>query len=291
MTKTMHVGLSLATAEDFRHAALPLFEEEIVDALEWNVDLGWTSQGIPTWAEMLLDAYSAEGRLYAHGVELSLLTAVLQPRQERWLACLAEEVKRRRYVHLSEHFGFMTAGAYVNGTPLPHPMSEAAIAVGRERIARLAEIAGVPIGLENLALAFSRRDVDEQPDFIEALLAPSGGFLLLDLHNLYCQAVNFEVAPEQLLERYPLSRVREIHVAGGAWSHPRSDGGRPFRRDTHESDVPEEVFPLLERAIAACPRLEVVILERSDGSIRTAAEVARFRESFRRIRALVKGQT
>ncbi len=207
MARPVRVGLMLAAAEDFREAALPLFDEGIVEALEHSVDLGWGARGLPDWAELLLDAYGEAGRLYGHGVELSLFSARFEERQVRWLARLEREVATRRFVHFTEHFGVLTAGRFTNGTPLPHPYVPEVIAIARDRMERLRGIAKVPLGLENLALAFGRRDVEDQPAFLEELLAP-GDFLLLDVHNLYCQAFNFGLDPIALMERYPLARVR-----------------------------------------------------------------------------------
>lgn len=284
----VHVGLSIAQSEDFRAATLPLFERGIVDAIEWNLDTGWSRQGPPDWVRALLTAYADAGRLYGHGVEFSLLSAELSPRQRWWLERFAEETSARRYVHISEHFGFLTAGEFTNNTVMPHPRSDTALRVGRERLALLSGIAGMPIGLENLAFAFSRRDVEEQPDFLDALLEPGGGFLLLDLHNLYCQAVNFEIAPDVLLGRYPLARVREIHVAGGELSFPRTDPQkRPFRRDSHVGDVPNDVYALLREALARCENAEVVIVERSDHTLASDEDLARFGVDFERLRTVV----
>ncbi len=286
--RSVHVGLSITQSEDFRAATLPLFERGLVDALEWNIDTGWSRLGPPDWVLALLAAYSEAGRLYGHGVEFSLLSAELSQRQRWWLARLAEEVRARRFVHLSEHFGFLTAGEFVNNTVMPHPRSETALRLGRGRLAMLSDVAGMSVGLENLALAFSRRDVEEQPDFLDALLEPGGGFLLLDLHNLYCQAVNFNLEPLELLGRYPLARVRELHVAGGELSYPRSDPQqRPFRRDSHVGDVPDDVYALLREALARCENAEVVIVERSDHTLASDADLARFGVDFERLRAVV----
>lgn len=286
--RSVHVGLSITQSEDFRAATLPLFERGLVDALEWNVDTGWSRLGPPDWVLALLAAYGEAGRLYGHGVEFSLLSAELSQRQRWWLARFEEEVRTRRFVHISEHFGFLTAGEFVNNTVMPHPRSETALRLGRERLAMLSDVAGMSVGLENLAFAFSRRDVEEQPDFLDALLEPGGGFLLLDLHNLYCQAVNFDIAPEALLARYPLTRVREIHVAGGELSYPRSDPQRrAFRRDSHVGDVPDDVYALLREALARCENAEVVIVERSDHTLASDADLARFGIDFERLRAVV----
>jgi hypothetical protein len=47
--------------------------------------------------------------------------------------------------------------------------------------------------LENLALSFSVDDVKHQGEFLEKLVEPVNGFLILDLHNLYCQSHNFDI--------------------------------------------------------------------------------------------------
>jgi D-arabinose 1-dehydrogenase-like Zn-dependent alcohol dehydrogenase/uncharacterized protein (UPF0276 family) len=282
------VGLLLSATEDFRDASHPLFAEGIVDRLMWNLDLGWSSKGIPAWAAALLDVYGEAERLHGHGVELSLFSSPLTARQTRWLDRFAEEMRARRYQRVTEHIGFITAGPFENGTVFPHPRCHAALAVGRDRLARLSELAGMPVGLENLALALSRRDVDEQPDFLEALLAPTNGHLLLDLHNLLCQAENFEVDPIALLRSYPLHRVREIHLAGGEIDHPASDPRkRPFRRDSHMDHLPEGVFTLLDEALTRCPSLEAIFFEHADGVLARDEDQARFHDEFRRVRARV----
>ncbi len=287
-TAEIRVGLSLMPSEDFRVATESLFQLDLIDVLEWNVDMGFGHPPNPPWVEALLDRYSERDRLYAHGVELSPLSAVLLPHQEKWLAELARTFERRRYLHLTDHFGFMTAGSFVRGTPLPLPQSRAALAVAEERIRRLRSIADCPVGLENLALAFGLSDVRAQPAFLREALEKTDGFLLLDLHNLHCQAQNFGEDAHELLLRYPLDRVKEIHVAGGSLSHPRSDPeGRPFRRDSHDSEVPSEVFALLSLALKLCPELEAVILERTDRSMFGDEERRRFGEEFIALRELV----
>jgi uncharacterized protein (UPF0276 family) len=260
--------------DDFREALVPLLEAGVVDALEWSFDTAWEA---PDWAAALLDHFAAADRLYGHGVHFSALSARWEARQDEWLARFEGEMARRRYVHVSEHFGFMTARGFRRGAPMPVPHTDRAVAIGRERIARIAELAKVRVGLENLALAMGPRDVEDHGAFLDALTAPDG-FVLLDLHNLYCQSANFGVAMDDLLARYPLARVREIHVSGGSWSH----GG--FRRDTHDDDVPREVLAFLPRALARCPNVEVVVLERLGGTIH---DPDRLRAEFGAVREIV----
>lgn len=278
------VGLSMLPEDDLRAAQLPLFAEGLVGAVEWTIDCE-LERPVPAWLAPLLDHYGSAGALYAHGVHFSPLSAVFEARQQRWLELAKQALVRRRYRHVSEHFGFMTVPGIVRGAPMPVPYTKGAVAVGQDRLRRLSEVAGgAPVGLENLALAMSREDALVHGEFLDALLEPTQGFLLLDLHNLYCQAHNFDVPLDRMLDTMPLERVREIHVSGGSWFQvASSDGSRPFRRDTHDDAVPDAVFELLALALARCPEVEVVFLERLGGTLRGEVAVERYREDYRRL--------
>jgi len=232
-----------------------------------------------------VEFYGDQGRLLGHGVTFSALSAQWTPRQGWWMEQFRRECGRRPYVHVSEHFGFLSAGSFHEGAPLPVPRAGATLQLGQERLQQLSAAARVPIGLENLAFAFGPRDVHDQGAFLDDLLAPVNGFLLLDLHNIYCQMCNFDVPAQELLDRYPLHRVRELHMSGGSWSHP-AQGGRPVRRDTHDEAVPDELYELLSVALERCPAVRAVILERLGDTV-TAASGEELRHDFRRIRQTV----
>lgn len=284
----VHVGLSLMIEEPFRQAALPLFEQGVVDALEHSFEVGWGRQPRPDWAEALLEHYAAAGRLWGHGVTMSPFSAQA-PHQDTWLARVREECQRWPHRGVSEHYGFMVAGTLDGGAPLPLPPGPATIAVGIRALQRLAETTGTPVGLENLALALGPADVQAQGPLLHTVLDAVDGYLVLDLHNLYCQLDNYGGDAQTLLESFPLSRVRCIHLSGGSWSHPEVDGGpRRFRRDTHDGDVPEPVFELLAQALPSCPALEFVVLERLGFTIDGPAAAERYRDDFMRCRALVQ---
>lgn len=284
------VGVSLLYEDDLRLALLPLFEAGVVDALEVSIDLGFEDP-VPAWADALFDFFASRDALYAHGVHYSPLSASFEDRQATWLTRLGHAMAARPHRHLSEHYGFMTVPGLARGAPLPLPPISAAVEVGRDRLRRLADAARVPVGLENLALAFSADDARRQGELIDRMLAPVDGFLLLDVHNLHCQIVNFGLDPSEHLARFPLERVREIHVSGGRMHATHAEPDRPFRRDTHDDDVPEPVFALLEEALARCPRVEVVILERLGRTLPTPEAGARLRADFGRVRSAVNAST
>jgi uncharacterized protein len=282
------VGLSILPEDDLRLAQLPLFADGLVEAIEWTLDAEFDGTQ-PRWIDGLLDYYASAGVLYGHGVQFSPLSAIFEPRQAEWLRQSARALGKRPYRHVSEHFGFATVPGLARGTPLPVPFLPSAVSIGRDRLRLLQDVAGdAPVGLENLALAMSRDDVLRHGEFVDQLLEPTKGFLLLDLHNLYCQAQNFDVAPDNLALSMPLDRVREVHVSGGSWSTVETPNGQqPFRRDTHDSAIPDDLFALLAFILPHCRQLEVVFVERLGGTLRTPLDVVQYRDDYRRVRSIV----
>jgi len=283
----IETGLSLMLEDEFRIAVQPLLDAGEVEVLEWSFDMAW-GRTLPEWWERLLKEFSTDDRLLGHGVSFSPLSGRWSDRQEAWLSMLQHDLQRTPMRHLSEHFGFMDAGDFHQSAPLPVPMNSETLAVGRDRLQRLANASALPVGLENLAFSFSAADVREQGQFLEQLLAPVDGFLVLDLHNVHCQACNFDIAPDELIPLFPLERVRELHISGGSWSQASSSSRkRKLRRDTHDGPVPDEVFALLEQAVSVCPNVEAVILEHIGTALGTAAEADRLRGDFRTLRQIV----
>jgi uncharacterized protein (UPF0276 family) len=155
----------------------------------------------------------------------------------------------------------------------------------------LAEATGTDVGLENLAMALSPQDVHAQGLLLHAVLdAMEGhGYLVLDLHNLWCQLINFQIDADTLLASYPLARVRCIHLSGGRFTEPSPGGlSRRFRRDTHDGPVPEEVHALLAAVLPRCPDLEFVSLERLGHTLDGPDAASQLRRDFHRIRATVE---
>ncbi len=272
----------------FFQATRPLFEAGDVDVLEWSFDVGWGLESLPSWVEQLLEFYSQRDRLLGHGVSYSLLSAQWSDRQAQWLKLLKSECQRYRYRQISKHFGWMAAGNFERSAPLPMPLTRDTLRIGCMNLRRLTEVTSSPIGLENLAFAFGLPDVLNQGNFLEQLLQSVNGFLVLDLHNVFCQIHNFDRAADEIINSYPLHRVREIHISGGSWSQStRGDRGL-MRRDTHDGDVPEEVFQLLALVLKKCPTTESIILERLGKTLDDEAKMARFRQDFYRIKEIVK---
>jgi uncharacterized protein (UPF0276 family) len=91
-------------------------------------------------------------------------------------------------------------------------------------------------------------EVKKHGEFLNKLVDSVNGFIILDLHNVYCQSYNFNISFDEIIHLYPLHRVREIHISGGSWEDSNILPGKKIRRDTHDNPVPEKVFHLLNCA-------------------------------------------
>ena len=283
------VGISLMPEADFIEAALPLFQNGEIDVVEWSFDTIRSGKTEPEWLSLLLKEYSNNGRLIGHGVRYSLLKGQWDSNQEKWLKQLAAEVKKYNYRYVTEHFGFMTSSDFHKGTPLPVPFNKTTLAIGQDRLKRLQNVSHLPVGIENLAFAFSNEQIKEQGEFLEKLIAPVNGFLILDLHNIWCQSHNFKVDVIKLIRSYPLDKVKEIHISGGSWANVTTSKNK-VRRDTHDEAVPKEVFVLLKKILPLCKNIECVIFERLGNTIKTEKDKLQFVKDFKQIKKIVYSQ-
>ncbi len=277
---TIHPALACNLDTRLLQACLPLLAAEKVQALEWSFDALFDHDGLPDWFDELLRTFADAGRLLGHGVFFSLFSGRWLPEQQAWLGQLKALAAIYRFDHITEHFGFMTGGDFHKGAPLSIPLTASTLAIGRDRLHRIQDAANCPVGLENLAFAYSLDEVKRQGDFLDQLLQPSNGFIILDLHNLYCQCQNFNLPVADLLDLYPLDRVREMHISGGSWVPSTSEPGRQIRRDTHDDAVPAAVFLALEQAIDRCPSVRYVVLEQLGSGLLSEMEQQRFYNDF-----------
>lgn len=268
-------------------ATLPLFIQEEVEAIEWSFDTLYKVRNIPDWFVELLTAFGNEGRLIGHGVFFSLFSGKWSAEQEQWLHHLKKVSGNFTFDHITEHFGFMTGEDFHKGAPIGIPYNASTLTLGIDRLKRIQDTCQCPVGLENLAFSYSLEEVKRHGEFLEALIEPINGFIILDLHNLYCQLHNFSLDAAELLPLYPLHRVREIHISGGSWEQTRLEPQRTIRRDTHDDAVPEAVFELLQLTIPRCPNLKFVVLEQLGTALDTNQNQLQFQSDFMRMKSIV----
>ncbi len=286
MKKKIELGISLMPEGAFLQAVLPLFASGDVDVVEWSFDTFPKYERVPDWIKGMLQEFGDAGKLLGHGVYYSVFNALWSEQQQAWLDRAKLATQQHSYTHISEHFGFMSSDNYHASFPLPISLSKVALEVGKDRLKRLADAVQLPVGIENLAFSFSKKDVFEQGVFIDKLLEVVDGFILLDLHNIYCQAHNFGVEILELVELYPLEKVKEIHLSGGSWQESiyRKE---QVRRDTHDGKVPKILMDVLPKVLAKCPHVEFVILERLGHTFSSPESVKQYQNDFYQIKSII----
>jgi len=226
-----------------------------------------------------LRTLAAQVPVMLHGVGLGLASTI--DVDTRRLEAIARVVDTVRPEAWSEHLAFVRAGGHEIGHLAAPPRTGATRDGTARNVERARRIVGAAPLLENVATLIDPpgSDVDE-PSFIRDTVTAARTGLVLDLHNLHANAVNFGFDAADTLPRLPLDRVGAVHLAGGRWI------GRLL--DDHRHDVPDAVFVLLEALAERAPRPLTVIIER-DGNFppfaSLLAEVARAREAIARGRA------
>lgn len=226
----------------------PHYEE----ILETELNIGWLEVhpenyfggGLP---RHFLTEARKKYQLSLHAVGLSLGSD--QPVAERHLQQFKELIDFYDPFHVSDHASWsMSGNAHLNDLlPLPYRADVL------DRLARNVEQTqsyfGRPMLVENPStyVDFADNEMSEHA-FMNKLSEMTGCYLLLDINNIYVQAVNHGFDPFAYIDRIDGSRVRELHLAGHI---EEATDSRPILVDTHNKPVRGEVWDLYEHAIKA----------------------------------------
>ncbi|MEQ1506199.1 MAG: DUF692 domain-containing protein [Myxococcota bacterium] len=220
-----------------------------------------------------LDACLERWPVLVHGVTASI--GGPDPYDDGWLDALRRFLARVRAPFYSDHLCWTSAGGFQSHQLLPLPFHREAIDHAVGRIRALRDALRVPIAVENISFYAVMPGSDLGFAAFEAAVVEEADCgLLLDLNNLYVNARNFGLDPMEVLDRYPLDRVWQVHLAGHELQH-----GRYI--DTHGAPVAPEVQALY---VALVERIGPVpaLLER-DTNLPPLAEVLDEADALRRL--------
>ena len=205
-----------------------------------------------------LQTLAAQVPVTLHGVSIGLASSVRV--EQHWLERTARLCEEIRPVAWSEHLAFVRGGGIEIGHLAAPPRCDETIDGTLRNLSLARSIVGVVPQLENVATLIdpplSRYD---EASWISKIICNSQSDLLLDLHNLHANALNFGFDPIDFISRIPADRVRAIHLAGGRWV---ARGNVRRILDDHLHDVPDPVYALLEEVGARTEQGLTVILER-----------------------------
>jgi uncharacterized protein (UPF0276 family) len=243
------------------------------------------------WLELHPENYLARGGRYAsllgeareryplltHG--LSMGFGSLTPFDREHTRALAGLVRELDCPWHSDHLCFSSVdGVYLHDLlPLPHSREAIEVAVLRIREAQAA--LGVPIAVEHISYYAEPPGSElSEVDCLCEILERADARLLLDVNNVFVNAENHGFDARAFIDRLPLERVVQLHVAG---HHVRADG---IRIDTHAEPVCEQVFELFDYTMRKLARPLPVLLERDEQFppfAELAAEVERLDDIYR----------
>lgn len=176
-----------------------------------------------------------------HGVGLSLGST--DPIDRAHLHKLKALVDRFEPAFVSEHLSWSSVGGRFFNDLLPLPYTPESLDHICSRIQEVQDVLKRPLLIENITRYLTWRDSTvPEGEFIAEAARRTGCGILLDLNNVYVNAVNFHLDPLNVLAAIPAHAVWEIHLAGF---------DRFGRRliDTHGQAVHPEVWKLYEWVI------------------------------------------
>ena len=188
--------------------------------------------------------------LSLHGVGLSLGSS--DEINKSHLEALDRLIRRYEPFLVSEHLCWSSIGGRYMNELLPLPYTEEALTHVCRRVDRVQTRLGRRILVENIAAYIRfRHSTIPETEFLTELSKRTGCGLLLDVNNVYVNAVNHGFDPTEYIDAVTADSVEEIHLAG-------FDETEDGLIDTHGRLVQEPVWALYRytiRRLGARPTL------------------------------------
>lgn len=199
-----------------------------------------------------LDAARERFPIVTHG--LTLCPGGVDPFDESYMALVDAFTRRLGTPWHSDHLCFASLGGHFLHDLLPIPFTRASAAHTAARMVEAQRRIEAPLALENISwYAHPGAAELDEAEFLREVLDRSDAKLLLDVNNVYVNARNHGFDARAMIDRMPLDRVVQLHVAGHL---TRPDG---LRIDTHGEAVCDDVYALLEHTLAKIGPVPVLL--------------------------------
>lgn len=183
-----------------------------------------------------LSALSQRYPLSCHGLSLSL--GGQAPLDMAFLERTRQFLDRHGVVLYSEHLSWCSDDGHLYEL-LPLPFTDEAVRHVARRIRQTQDILGRRIAVENASYYLLPGQSMSEVEFIKAVLDEADCDLLLDVNNVYVNAINHSYDPNQFLATLPSARITCYHIAG------HHDEAEDLKIDTHGMPVKQDVWSML----------------------------------------------
>jgi uncharacterized protein (UPF0276 family) len=204
-------------------------------------------------AEARLERLRGQYPLYLHGLGLSLGTP--GPLDSAVLEQFARVSKLAQPQWISEHIAFTRTSEVDLGHLNPIAPSEENLALIAAHARELSERCQRPLILENISSHLKLPGMPET-EFLNRLCELAGCGLLLDVTNLFINAMNHRFDALDWLQQLEPDNIVQLHIVG----YGLRDG---VYHDSHCEAVQPELLELLSAVCAHAP-VQALILERDD---------------------------
>lgn len=176
-----------------------------------------------------------------HGVSLSI--GSVDPLDQHYLERLKALVDRIEPAIVSDHLCWTKVDEEQLHDLLPLPFTEEAIRHVAQRVEAVQGFLGRRILIENISTYVTyKHSVMSEWEFLAEVARRADCGILLDLNNIYVNAVNHGFDPYLYLEHIPGERIGQFHLAG------HTDMGT-YLFDTHSRPIIDQVWNLYRRAL------------------------------------------
>ncbi|CAM5190434.1 hypothetical protein ALON55S_02536 [Alishewanella longhuensis] len=176
---------------------------------------------------------------FCHGLSLSIGSP--DPLDITFVRQIKQFLDEHKILLYSEHLSYCSAGGHLYDL-MPIPFTEEAVSHVATRIKQVQDILERPLIIENVSYyAAPGQQLSEQA-FLLAILNEANCQLLLDVNNIYVNAVNHGYDANRFLQAMPSERIAYYHVAG------HFQQTESLLIDTHGADIPDPVWLLLQQA-------------------------------------------
>lgn len=189
----------------------------------------------------------------AHGISLSI--GSVEPLDKAYIHDTKAFLEQHDLEVFSEHLAYHRFNEKDLTIFLSMPFEEVAVQWIKRNYNTIRNALGRPFGLENVTYYFAApRNSLSEADFLRRITEETDCSLLLDVTNVYNNAHNHGYDPYEFLDRLPMDRVSQMHLAGGQFLEGKWE-------DSHSHPVMGGVWALYEEAVKRSSA-EIVIVER-----------------------------
>jgi len=195
-----------------------------------------------------------------HALKLSVASPDA-PRKE-YLSALKSIAGENGATTVSDHLGFTRNGndGVEMGHFAPPPFTMAALDCTCRNIDAIQSYMGdLRFYVENIAYLFRFEGTMPESEFIARMLERTGCGWLLDVTNVYANALNFGFDAYEFIDRVmPAAQTVQMHLAGGFF-----DDKLNKYIDSHSAPIPDDVWLLYRHALRqARGKVDAVFVER-----------------------------